>query len=201
MKKVISLLMKSLFVFAAIITFGQFKAEAANIAVLPVENYINHEGIEGVYYDRILEVVNGQGTHELVDDEKIDAALKKGQNKIEKLDKASLIEIADNTNADVVFGMTLEKLVEQRIQTGSEEWIEMTLQGKVVSYDRETGKFVNRKIYDRHKVLETLTVRSDYQLQYIANQITREIKKTLGVKKVTIEKPRISKAGFKGDRR
>lgn len=201
MKKLISLLMNGLFVFAFIITFGQIKAEAANIAVLPVENYINHEGIESAYYDRIIEVVNGQGTHDLVDDEKIEAALKKIKSKNQEIDKAALSEIADNTNADVVFGMILTKLEEQRVQNRSEEWIEMTLQGNVVSYDRESGKFVNRKIYDRHRVLETLTVRSDYQLQYIANQITREIKKTLGVKKVTIEKPRISKSGFKGDRR
>lgn len=197
MKKLTSLLMKSLLILAFIITYGQIKAEAANIAVLPLENYINHEGIEGVYYDRIIEVVNGQGVHELVDDAKIESATKNIQDKTAKLDKAALVEIADKTDADIVFGMTLDKLEEQRIQTNSEELMEMTLQGNVVTYDRESGKFVNRKIYDRHRVLETLTVRSDYKLQYIANQVTREIKRALGVKKISIEKQRISKNGFK----
>lgn len=197
MKKITSLLTRGLFVLAFIITFGQIKAEAANIAVLPLENYINHEGVEGVYYDRIIEVVNGQGVHELVDDARIESATKNIQDKTAKLDKAALVEIADKTDADIVFGMILDKLEEQRIQTNSEELIEMTLQGNVVTYDRESGKFVNRKIYDRHRVLETLTVRSDYKLQYIANQVTREIKRALGVKKISIEKQRISKNGFK----
>ena len=77
----------------------------------------------------------------------------------------------------------------------------MQEKGSLVAYDLATGKYTNKKISDTRERQESMLARYDISGEQFADSVTREIKRILGVKKISVERPRISSSGLKGEKR
>lgn len=176
-------------------------AEAATVALLPlVNNVAEKENLESVYYDRAVEVVKMDPSYELVDSSALDKAIEKNVKPQMLTDRQACEAIAQEANIDVVIAMQVDEMTVKELGT-QEDTVILGLRGKCVSYNALTGKYIAKNIVEEDKVEGSVLARFDMPSNQFANSVTREMKRALGIKKITFEKPRISKAGFKGDRK
>ena len=66
--------------------------------------------------------------------------------------------------------------------------------------DEGFSKVKQENVDEEDKKEGALLARYDVSKGQFASSVTREVKKALGIKKITFEKPKLSKSGLKGDR-
>lgn len=176
-------------------------AEAASVAILPlVNNVIDREGLESIYYDRAIEAVKLDPSYEIAESPELDAAINKSTTQQVLLDRKACEDIANAAKIDIVIAMQVDTMTVEEL-FDKEDSVILGLKGRFVSYNALNGKFIDKKIVEENKVEGSTLARYDRSGEQFANSVTREIKRVLGIKKITFEKPRISSSGLKGNAR
>lgn len=179
------------------------QADAANIVVVPlINNVVERDDLNQIYYDRVIEAVKVADA-DLLDGKEVDVALEKHTKQGMLPTQEEMAEIAAATNADVVFAMQADVLNRtDLLSEQTREWdMRITCEGKAAIYDIN-----NKKAYRVFSIADSQVMPMSYGARFdeegnmFANNVSRYVKRALGVKKVTFEKPRISKAGQKGNR-
>ena len=182
MKKLIALLFTVLTVFFVNNSFLG-TAEAARVAVLPLQ--FSDDSMErasdftSYYWDIMVEKFQ-YPDYELMDDDKIAAALH--DEELKSFDKASLIKVADQTNAEIVVVMRLDKLEQEPDYFRSEAISTFRMNGEYAAYNRLTGKYYNKKFHEKYEVEEALTLKNDWQRMTFAEITKRFVYRTMKVK-------------------
>lgn len=182
---------------------GINSAEAAKVALLPlVNNVVDREDLNQIYYDRAVSATKQAEDSELVENTEVDAVGDKFVKLGQLPDQEALAELAQKSGSDLVVMMQVDEMSYHKKSTNpNSDGLVLNLKGRLVAFDNIQGKFINKRIDDEDECKESLTARYDVLGDQFAKSVTREMKRLLGVKKVTFEKPKISKAGFKGDRK
>ena len=182
MKKLIALLFAFLtFLFVNTTFLGA--AEAARVAVLPLQ--FSDDSMErasdftSYYWDIMVEKFK-YPDYELMDDDKIAAALH--DEELKSFDKASLIKAAEQTNAEIVVVMRLDKLEQESDYFRSEEKATFRMNGEYAAYNRLTGKYYNKKFHEKYEVDEALTLKNDWQQMTFVELTNRFVYRTLKMK-------------------
>ena len=183
MKKVVTFIVAVLSVLFMSVPFTG-TAEAAWVAVVPIQ--IDDEQVEragdfnSYYWDMMIDRFK-YPEYELLEEEKVEAAVP--EEGLNNYDQATLVKIADQTDADIVVAMRLDKVDEKGLNGRREATLECTMKGQFISYNRMTGKFYNKKINYKEEIEEVLTVRNDWQQEAFADFVRRGINRTLEDKK------------------
>lgn len=178
-------------------------ADAANIVIVPlVNNVVERDDLGQIYFDRTIEAIKNADA-DLLDGKEVDDALSKNTTQGLLPTQAQMAEIAASANADIVFAMQVDAV--NRIDLLSDQTHEFDMriscEGKVAIYDVNSKKaYRAMSISDSQEMPMSMGARFDVEGEMFANNVTRYIKRALGVKKVTFEKPHISKSGQKGNR-
>ena len=119
--------------------------------------------------------------YELLDDDKVQAAVP--EDGLKTFDKATLKDIAEKVDAEIVVVMRLDKVEEHGLNFRREPTLETFMKGEFASYNRLTGKYFNNKIYDKGEIEEVLTLRTDWQQRTFSSELRRCLNRTVETKK------------------
>lgn len=159
-------------------------AEAARVAVIPIQ--IDETKVErsadfnGYYWDIMIEKFK-YPEYELMDDEKVDAVVP--EQGLTSYDKATLQNIAEKLDAEVVVAMKLDNVFERPLNMRREPYLECNMRGEYAGYNRLTGKYYYKKLYYIEEIEEVLTLKNDWQQNAFASNLRRYINRTIEVKK------------------
>lgn len=185
---------------AACISFSAVSsADAANVALLPlINNVVEREDLGAIYYDRAVAATKLDESLTIIDNSELDAAITKNLKPNTLPDKATCEAIAKAGNVDYIFIMQVDKLDFAETNNTKTDGVILNLNGRCVSYNVATGKYVNKSVVEQDTRDGSLLARYDICGNQFGDSVTREIKKALGIKKFGFEKQTI---GFKGDRK
>ena len=172
MRKIVALLFAVMAFFCVNISF-QGTAEAARVAVLPIQfsdDVLERASDFTSYYWDIMVDRFKYPDYELMDDEKIATALH--DEELKSFDKASMLDVAKKTDADIVVVMRLDRLEEESDYFRSEPVRMFRMNGEYAGFNRLTGKYYYKKFHEKYEVPEELTMRNDWQQMTFA-QITK----------------------------
>ena len=189
--------MKSIFRFMVAVVAVVFMqapftgtAEASRVAVVPFqadEAHVERAGdFNGYYWDIMVEKFQ-YPEYELMDDDKVMSVVP--EEGLKAFDKETLMNIVDKTDAEIVVAMRLDEVTEKPMHFRREPTLETFMKGVFAGYNRLTGKYYIRKIYEKGEIEEVLTLRNDWQQQVFASELERclyrflEEKKTKKIKK------------------
>lgn len=168
--------------------------EAANMIVLPVVNNVDYPEIEGTYYDNVLDCFKQQDKYDYLDNDAIQATIDKYVGKGQMPTENALRGIAEECNADLVMCIELNHLsYEPVIPVRVDDIYLMRVEGNVASYNKETNKFVKRKIKVSDELDNGYNIRQNVPLRYWARTIQHEMHRVMNVKGLNIEKQKIQK--------
>ena len=159
-------------------------AEAARVAVVPIQ--INDEQVEraadfnGYYWDIMIEKLP-YPEYELMDDEKVAAVIP--DEGLKTFDEATLKDVCEKCDAEIVMAMRLDEVKEKPLNFRREPTLETFMKGEFAGYNRLTGKYFNRKIYEKGEIEEVLTLRTDWQQRTFAAELKRSIYRFMDEKK------------------
>lgn len=178
---------------AACLSLSVFSSvEAASVALLPlVNNVAERADLNSIYYDRAIEAVKLDPILEVAESTALDKALKKYVKDNSLPDKAACKAITEEAGIDYVFVMQADKLEIVYPQNMAIDHVNLLLRGRCVSFDANTGKYVNKLISEEDDMQISATARYDVSGNQFGNSVTREIKKALHIKKFVVEKQRI----------
>ena len=178
---------------AACLSLSVFSSvEAASVALLPlVNNVAERADLNSIYYDRAIEAVKLDPSLEVAESTALDKALKKYVKYNSLPDKAACKAITEEAGIDYVFVMQADKLEIVYPQNMAMDHVNLLLRGRCVSFDANTGKYVNKLISEEDDMQISATARYDVSGNQFGNSVTREIKKALHIKKFVVEKQRI----------
>lgn len=180
-----------------------FATEAATVALVPlVNNVVDRDDLGAIYYDRAIEAIKN-GDSELVDDQRVEKVMDKVVKQGALPTEADLRTISEEGNVDIVIAMEVNELerVDIMMDNAREQEFTLKVTGKCVYYNALTNQHKLIKISDSDRQPLSVGARYDVEGEIFANNVTRYVKRILGVKKVSFEKPRISGAGLKGNRK
>ena len=180
------------------------KAEAADLVIIPlINNVADRDDLGSIYYDRGIEATKNARDVDVLDSVEVDKALEKNLKAGVLPDEAALKAIADSTGAEFVVAMQIDEVSREDITMDNNMELDMIVRckGYFASYNAATAKYKRSRIDDEERMPLSLGARYDMPGEKFANNVTTQFKRTLGVKKVSIEKPRISKSGLKGNAR
>lgn len=189
-------------VVAAGLTLPSFNsAEAANVALLPlINNVIEREDLGAIYYDRAVEATKNAVNYEIVESSELDKAVETYIKGNALPDKAACEKIANEGNVDVIFIMQADKLGHSdRGMSSKADVTNLYFNGKLVAYNTLTGQFISKNIREQKMWNTAAMARYDIVGGFFGDSVTREMKRVLGVKKITIERPKIG--NIKGNKR
>ena len=155
--------------------------EAARVAVLPLQfsddTMERASDFTSYYWDIMVENLK-YPDYELMDDEKVAAKLPEGG--LKSFDKATLMDVANKTDADIVIVMRLDKLDEKSdFFTAAEPMRRFTLTGEYGGYNRLTGVYYHKNIFEKYSEEEPLTLKNDFQQMTFADITKRYVYRTL----------------------
>lgn len=196
--------MKALFSLFAAALFSLSmigSAEAAKVLVLPAIINVNEaecnatiEEINQTYYNQVVDSLKNAPDMEMIDGDEIEKKVNQYTDAKVLPNEKQLAELANEVDADIILQMELNKLEENRIVFVGDEYISMNMQGFAVSYDRNNKKaYQKHRIYDDSRVDSSLMARSNFSLEQWRNAVTQEANRIIGVKKIIVQKPRLSK--------
>lgn len=179
-----------------------FNAEAATIAVVPLVNQtVEHEDANGVYFDRVVEALKKNGEFELVDDDAVNKAIDKYTKPGILPDVQAMQAICNEGNVDAVFAYQLENLSDEQVLYGTEWTYYVHLRGKVAGYNTLAKKPIrNNKVVEDVERPYSESARFNIPQEVFADSVTREINRVIGNKKLNLAGPKISARGQKGNR-
>ena len=172
MKKIISLVFAVLTVFIVSASFSG-KAEAARVAVLPLQiddTKTERAGDFTSYYWDIMINEFKYPDYELMDEDKVAAVIP--EEGLKSFDKATLIKVLTDTDADIVVVMRLDKLEEESDYFRAEPVVHFRMNGEYAAYNRLTEKYYNKKFHEKYDIDDELTLKNDWQ-QITFADITR----------------------------
>lgn len=187
---------------AAGLTLPSFNnAEAANVALLPlINNVIERDDLSSIYYDRAVEVTKNAVDYEIVESSELDKAVETYIKGNTLPDKAACEAIASEGHVDVIFIMQADKLGHSNRGLSSKADVtNLYFNGKLIAYNTLTGQFTAKNIRETKMWNTAAMARYDIVGGFFGDSVTREMKRVLGVKKVTIERPKIG--NIKGNKR
>ena len=175
-------------------------AEAAGIALLPlINNVADREDLGQMYYDRAVSVVKNTNGYEIIDNTELDKAIAQNVKPNTLPDQAACEALARDGGVDLVIMMEANELSTKETTNQQSSFLDIKLRGNMVVYNAMTGKYEMKKIADDNKMDTAFAARYDVVGDTFANEVTRQIKRILGVKKISFEKPRISAGGLRGN--
>ena len=157
--------------------------EAARVAVLPLQfsdavtERVND--FTGYYWDIMVEKFQ-YPEYELMDDEKISEILHDEDLKL--YDKPSLADVAERADADIVVVMRLDRLDEESDYFRNEPIVHFRMNGEFASFNRLTGKYYNKKFYEKYDIGDELTLKNDWQQMTFAELTKRYLYRALKAK-------------------
>lgn len=172
MKKILTLVFAVLTVFFVNSSFLG-TAEAARVAVLPIQfsdTVLERASDFTSYYWDIMVDKFKYPEYELMDDDKIAEALH--DEELKSFDKASMMNVADKTNAEIVVVMRLDRLDEESDYFRTEPVKIFRMNGEYAGYNRLTGKYYNKKFHEKYEMPDELTLKNDWQQMTFA-QLTK----------------------------
>ena len=184
MKKLLGFLFALLAVFVINGSFSNVAEASMRVAVVPLqvdENQVERAGdLTNYYWDIIVDRFQ-YPDYELLDDDKLlEIVPAEG---LAMYDQATLTDIAEKADADIVVAMRIDKVDENPINSRREPTLECFMKGQMIGYNRVTGKFYNKKINEKFEIEEVLTYRNDWQQETFADYLRRGINRTLEDKK------------------
>ncbi len=174
------------FVFALLLSLTvnlslSVTTEAARVAVLPLQfsdDTMERSGDFTSYYWDIMVEKFKYPDYELMDDEKVAAKLP--EEGLKSFDKATLMDAANKTDADIVIVMRLDKLEDNSDFFATIEPMRRFLMtGEYAGYNRLTGVYYHKKIFEKYSVEEPLTLKNDFQQMTFADITKRYVYRTL----------------------
>ena len=183
MKKLFALIFAVLAVLFMQVPFSG-TAEAAWVAVVPID--INVDKVErssdfnSYYWDIMIEKFP-YPDYELLDDDKVAAVVP--EEGLKTYDKATLQNIAEKVDADIVVAMRLDEIKENPLNFRREPTLETFMKGEYAGYNRLTDKYYYKKLYHKGEIEEVLTLRTDWQQRVFASELKRYLNRTLEDKK------------------
>ena len=156
------------------------KVEAARVAVVPI--LVNEAEVERVsdfnsfYWDIMVERFK-YPEYELMDDEVLAKVLP--DSELKAFNKATLKDLAEKADAEIIIAMKLDKVSEKPVPFGNEESLLCRMEGEFVSYNKITGKYYNKKLNYEEEIEEVLTVKSDWQRYVFVGEMDRYINRTV----------------------
>lgn len=181
-------------VLAVCLSIPALGAEAANIALIPLINNIEGDQVANqIFYKAAINAINAQTGFMIVENDKLTAAIEAANINGAVPSKDVLAKIAKEGEADIVIAMQLDKLSDRTLYASEENKVQLTLEGRAVSYNKLTGEFYQHRIYDDKTIPEALTTRWDWTHEEWGRNVRAEINRILKVKKVMVDAPRMSK--------
>ena len=177
------------FVFAALaVLFMQVPftgtAEAARVAVVPIQvddKLVQRAGDFKSYYWDIMVEKFQYPDYELMDDDKVAEVIP--DEGLKDFSQATLMELSTKTDSEIVVAMRLDEVKEKPLNFRREATLETFMKGEFASYNRLTGKYYYKKLYNKGEIEEVLTLRTDWQQQLFASELKRYINRTIEQKK------------------
>ena len=179
MKKLVAFIFVLLAVFFMNAPFAG-TAEAARVAVVPIQT--NDKLVEraadfnGYYWDIMIDKFK-YPEYELMDDEKVSAVVP--DEGLTSFDQATLMNICDKVDAEIVVAMRLDEVKETPIMFRREATLATFMKGEFASYNRITGNYYHKKMYIKGEIEEVLTLRTDWQQRTFASELKRYINRTI----------------------
>ena len=170
------------------------QCEAKSVAVLPlINNVADIGGLEQIYLDRIFEVINKQEGLEIIDGEQLELAVTRYTKSGVAPDAEALRNISEDIAADIVLVGQLDKLAKKSRITTKEHKVNVVVRGAFSSYNKESGQYSYHKINVDRQEQEAFTSRWDIRKEEWARVVFRECNRIFNVKKLNLERPRLSK--------
>lgn len=171
-------------------------ANAADLVMLPFINNALYEGIETVYYDNYIDCVKEQDIYNIIENEQVTAAIEKYKNQLPS--EEAMRAIAEETQASLVIGFELDKLVNTEDMSKKEPMDRIELSGKCVVYNMTTGFYKVYKIHHDSQYESGYYTRQNLPLRIWARTVRHEMHRALGDKKFHAQKVTISKKTIGG---
>lgn len=155
-------------------------AEAARVAVVPLQ--VDDKVVEraadftGYYWDIMIQKFQ-YPEYELMDDEKVENVLP--EEGLKDFSQAALADICTKTDAEIVVAMRLDNMDQRIMNFRREQTFATFMKGEFASYNRLTGKYFHKNIYEKGEIEEVLTLRTDWQQNAFASELKRCINRTL----------------------
>ena len=176
-------------------------AEAANVALLPlINNVVEREDLGAIYYDRAVEATKNAVDYDIVESSELDKAVETYIKGNALPDKAACEKIAAEGNVDVIFIMQADKLGHsERGMSSKADVTNLYFHGKLIAYNALTGQFTAKNIRETKMWNTAAMARYDIIGGFFGDSVTREMKRVLGVKKISVERPKIG--NIKGNKK
>lgn len=176
-------------------------AEAANVALLPlINNVVERDDLNSIYYDRAVEATKNAVEYDIVESSELDKAVETYIKGNALPDKDACEKIASEGNVDVIFIMQADKLGHSdRGMSSKADVTNLYFHGKLIAYNALTGQFTAKNIRETKMWNTAAFARYDIIGGFFGDSVTREMKRVLGVKKITVERPKIG--NLKGNKR
>ena len=161
-----------------------FSAEAATVALLPLINNVQGDDVATqVFYKEAIATMNAQKGFMMVENDKVTSAIEAANVERVVPGEAAIAQIAKNGNVDIVIAMQLDKIEDETIFSREDNKIVVLIKGKVASYNRLTGEYRERKIYEESVTPEVFGSRWDLPHEEWGKVVRKEIKRALTTKK------------------
>ncbi len=183
MKKVLSFIFAVTALFIMNLSFS-VTAEATRVAVIPLQ--VDETQVErandftGYYWDVIIEKLK-YPDYELVSDEIVGNAIP--EEGLKSFDKATLKEVLEKTDAEMVVAMRVDKVKEKPYNFQREPKLDCSMKAEYAAYNRLTGKYYAKKINYGKLIEEVLTLKTDWQQEAFASELKRCINRSIEDKK------------------
>ena len=155
-------------------------AEAARVAVVPIQ--IDDQQVEraadftGYYWDIMVQSFK-YPEYELLDDEKVEAVLP--EEGLKSFSQDVLSDLCTKTDAEIVVAMRLDKMDQHIMNFRREQTLATFMKGEFASYNRLTGKYFHKNIYEKGEIEEVLTLRNDWKQNAFVSELKRCINRTM----------------------
>jgi hypothetical protein len=160
-------------------------AEAARVAVLPlqVDNLVKDEedtnDYSTYYWDVATDIFKFPAFDLLGDDEVAKILPAAG---LKDFSEATLKDIANKAEADVVVAMRLDKLNSSGVPGIREETTATDFRGAFASYNRISGKYLYKDIYEKENTESVLLVRSNWRANLFSKITSMYMKRAIKLK-------------------
>lgn len=168
-------------------------AEAASMVVLPTIYNVEYPELDSTFYDNVIDGFKQQDKYEYVENDAIQAVIDKHTVKGQLPTKEALCAIAEEAGVDLIMCMQLDKLSYAPAGNRIDDIYLMNLKGTTVSYNRETGKFQQQKLFVEDELDDGYYVRQNVPLRYWARTIQHEMHRLTGNKKLNLKKQTLQK--------